>query len=448
MATKNLHVGFGVGRLEHAQFETGLPSFPMMEHVVEALPGIYYDGTGMGKASFAQWVEFTLEFPDEVWDAGPVADGNVYHYLGFLVEMGATPAFAVEVLWLDGVAEVNDFTLVVRESDLNALRSGSIVYSLTEELARETQVRLLNERALMKYDENRLEEAGELLERAIMLSGSASAYLFNNRGLIHWKRGESEKAKDDFRESIRLDSSNSDAHFNLGLVYSDESDFVQALRHLERAVALEPGDNQYVTELGHLYLDLERENEALELYRKVLASQPCDAQINFHLGYYFLYKRNRPRKAARYFSKGLETRPGDQCALVDLAVAHWILGHKHKSQGIQRQLHKHSSLMPYTVSRLVYLSMETGDYEGALEYYERALNHNEPFEPEWLHYHAALAYAKSGRQEEALQTLSLALESGDRAIVEHAMGEKALRRLTETSAFKKLVRLHKQRGSK
>jgi tetratricopeptide (TPR) repeat protein len=448
MATKDLHVGFSVGDLEHTQFETALPPFPTMKRVLEALPGIYYDGTGMGKAGFAGWVEFTLEFPDEVWDAGPVAEGNVYHYLGFFVEMGTAPAFAVEVLWVDGVAEVNDFTLVVRDADLNALRSGSIVYSLTEELAREAQVRLLNERALMKYDENSLQEADELLEKAIMLSGSSSAYLFNNRGLIHWKRGNSDKAKDDFRESIRLDPGNSDAHFNLGLIYSDEADFAGALRHLEQAVALEPGDSQYVTELGHLYLDLEREKEALELYGKVLARRPGDAQINFHLGYYFLYRRNRPRKAARHFSKGLETRPGDQCALVDLAVAHWILGHKHKCRGIQQLLHERSSLAPYTVSRLVYLSMETGDYQGALEYYRRALNDHDPFEPEWLHYHAALAYAKSGRQEEALQTLSLALEIGDRTIVEHALAEKALRRLTETSAFKELVRIHKQRRSR
>ena len=221
--------------------------------------------------------------------------------------------------------------------------------------------------------------------------------------------GRVDEAKQDFLESISLDEGNGDPYFNIGLIYFDEADFRRALHYLGRAVEINPGDSQFLTELGHLYLELEREDEALRLFDLAFEKDPADAQVDFHLGHYFLYKKHEPRHAVKYYHKGLQKDPGDQFALADLALAHWILGNTRKCLEIHRIIQRNPKLMPYTISRLVYLNMEMGQYEKALRYYHEALNQQELFEPEWLHYNAALVYAKTGRTKQAINILDLAV---------------------------------------
>ena len=307
---------------------------------------------------------------------------------------------------------------------------------------------MLNERALRKYDENRLDEARELIDAAISLSTTASAYLFNNRGLICWKMGNIDAAKKDFLESINLDESNGDPYFNIGLIYFDEADYCRALHYLGRAVEINPGDSQFLTELGHLYLEMEREDEALKFFDRAFANDPADAQVDFHLGYYFLYKKHEPHHAVKYYRKGLKKDPGDQLALADLAMAHWILGNRQECIEIHGIIQRNPNLMPYTISRLVYLNMEMGNYEKALKYYRKALNLNDPFEPEWLHYNAALVYAKTGRTEQALTILDLAVRAGGDAVIRKALSDKTLSRLKRTPDFKKVIKLSSKRGNR
>jgi len=401
----------------------------------------------LGKAHFLAWVDVALENPDEIWEAEDQEDRRIYHYLYFLERDLEPPAFAVEVVWNEDVMEVNDFALIVQESECENLRSGNLIYSMAHEWQREKAVRSLNERALRQYDDDRLDEARELIDAAIRMSGPGSAYLFNNRGLICWKMGMTDQAKRDFLESISLDEGNGDPYFNIGLIYFDEADYTRALHYLGRAVDINPCDSQFLTELGHLYLELEREEEALELFRKAFESNPEDAQVDFHLGYYFLYKKRQPLNAVKYYGKGLKKNPEDQFALADLAVAHWLLGNRRKSLAINRILQRKPSLMPYTMSRMVYLKLEMGDYEDALRYYREAIGHTDPFEPEWLHYHAALVCAKTGRAKQALDFLDLAFRAGGEAVVKRALSEKALEGLKRLPDFKKLIKpLSKRRN--
>lgn len=420
---------------------TFLPAFPNVNAILKTMP-LRSPGTDqLGKNNFLGLVDFTLENPDEIWEIDESEEIKIYHYLSFLDQGVTTPAFAVEAVFFDDVMEVNNFTLLVRNNDTDMLRSGNLVYCRKREWEKEKLVRSLNERALTRYDEGSLDEARDLIDSAIRLSGTASAYLFNNRGLIYWKMGNIDGAKQDFRDSIGLDEGNGDPHFNIGLIYFDEADYCRARHYLGRAVEINPDDSQFLTELGHLYLELDREEEALKLFDRAFKNDPADAQVDFHLGHYFLFKKQEPRHALKYYRKGLQKDPGDQFALADLAMAHWILGHRRKCLEIHRIIQGNPNLMPYTMSRLVYLNMEMGDYDNALKYYQEALTHKEPFEPEWLHYNAALIYAKTGRTKQALSILGLAVRVGGEAVIEKAMSEKALNRLKRMPDFKKAVKL-------
>jgi tetratricopeptide (TPR) repeat protein len=448
MATRDLNQDHFTGKYPLNSPATFLPPFPDASAILATLHLSQAGTLALGKSSFLTFVDFTLENPDEIWEFEESEGVRLYHYLSFLDQDTNAPAFAVEVVFFEDFMEVNDFTLVVRAEDAKLLQSGRLIYCREKEWEKEKLIRALNDRALTRYDEDRLDEARELIDTAIRLSGTASAYLFNNRGLICWKMGRVDEAKQDFLESINLDECNGDTYFNIGLIYFDEADLRHALHYLGRAVEINPGDSQFLTELGHLYLELEREEEALRLFDRAFETDPADAQVDFHLGHYFLYKKQEPRHAVKYYHKGLEKDPGDQFALADLALAHWILGNTRKCLEIHKIIQRTPKLMPYTISRLVYLNMEMGHYEKALRYYHEALNQQELFEPEWLHYHAALIYAKTGRTEQAINILDLAVRAGGEAVINKAMAEEALRRLKRMPDFKKVVRISTKRRNR
>ncbi|MEW6114871.1 MAG: tetratricopeptide repeat protein [Thermodesulfobacteriota bacterium] len=431
-----------------SRLESFLPPFPPQEQIRDCIGTATRTGMDLGKPDFAHWVEFTLENPDEVWENDGLIDTRYYHYISFINQGAEVPAFVVEVIWADDVMEVNNYALIVHETHLEQVRSGALVYSLGKEWQRESLIRALNEQALEKYDQDCLDRAKEMIDRAIQLSGGHYSYLFNNRGLICWKMGLTELAKENFLEAIKLEEANGDAYFNLGLIYFDESDHSRALQYLGKAVELHPNDSQFLTELGHLHLEMEHEREALVLFKRAFQNNPDDPQVDFHLGYYFLYKKNRPRDAVKYYHRGLVKDPDDQFALADLAVAHFSVGNKRKALRIRRILQDQPRLMPYTVSRLVYLSAKMGDYENALKYYRRALSLSDPYEPEWLHYYAAVVYAKTGQPEKALDILKLAVGVGGSAVIKRAMSEEALQPLKQTSGFKMLRKMPGRRGSR
>lgn len=448
MATRDFDQGLPLDYNTVALQKTYLPPFPDESAILEAIPGIVGGQLRLKKPTFLSWVDFTLEHPDEIWEVYESPDGIVFHYLSFLELDGSLPVFAVEVLNYDDFLDVRDYTLIVDESEFLSLRTGKLVFNRTREWHREQLIRTLNEKALVKYDEDALEEARDLIDAAIRLSGTGSAYLMNNRGLICWKMGKTDQAKQDFLESISLDRSNGDPYFNLGLIYFDESDFRRALHYLKQAVEIDPMDPQFLTELGHLYLEMEQEEDALQLFQKAFEKDPGDPQVDFHLGHYFLYKKRDPRHAVRYYDKGLKKDPEDQFALADLAVAHWILGNRRKTMGIHRMLQQSGQLLPYTISRLVYLNVEMGNYERALTYYQKALTHADPFEPEWLHYNAAVVYAQTGRAKQALHILNLAVKAGGEAVVKRAMSDEALQKIKSTRDFKRLVRISARRRNR
>ncbi len=448
MATRDIDKTIDFLEFSPKPHHTSLPSFPDNKTIVTAIPAISLTIEKFGKTGFGPWIAFTLENPDEIWDTNKFSDdldGKVLLYLSFFGDSSRVPAFCVEVNWLEEGLEVNNFVLLTETKKLESLRIGTMVFSAHREWEREKLVRSLNDAALMKYDEDRLQEAHELIDQAIHLSSVGRAYLFNNRGLICWKLGLIDQAKRDFLASINLDGDNGDPYFNLGLIYLDNSDYEKALHYLDRAVELDPEDSQFLAELGHLYLELDREKEALRLFEKAFTNDPDDAQVDFHLGHYFLYKKREPRNAVKHYNRGLKKDPLDQFALADYAVAHLILGNKRKSLQVRQIIEGSTDLAPYTVSRLVYLNLQMGYYDDALEYYEKALVDKEPFEPEWLHYNAALVYARTGRYKQALAVLDLAVQVGGAEVIEKALSDGALQGLKKTPLFRKLVRMSNKR---
>ncbi|MEM9620193.1 MAG: tetratricopeptide repeat protein [Pseudomonadota bacterium] len=79
---------------------------------------------------------------------------------------------------------------------------------------------------------------------------------------------EPEKAPDAYKQSIRLDPKNADAHVNLGRLYQLSGNLKHAKRHYELAITARPGHQLAYYNLGTVFDELDEMGKAADYYMK------------------------------------------------------------------------------------------------------------------------------------------------------------------------------------
>jgi tetratricopeptide (TPR) repeat protein len=79
---------------------------------------------------------------------------------------------------------------------------------------------------------------------------------------------EPEKAPDAYKQAIRLDPKNADAHVNLGRLYQLNSDLKHAKRHYELALTARPGHQLALYNLGTVFDELDETVKAADFYQR------------------------------------------------------------------------------------------------------------------------------------------------------------------------------------
>ena len=78
------------------------------------------------------------------------------------------------------------------------------------------------------------------------------------------------KAPDAYKEAIRIDPKNADAHVNLGRLYQLRGDLKHAKRHYELALTARPGHQLAYYNLGTVFDELDEIEKASDYYEKAL----------------------------------------------------------------------------------------------------------------------------------------------------------------------------------
>ncbi|NOX52630.1 MAG: tetratricopeptide repeat protein [Gammaproteobacteria bacterium] len=89
---------------------------------------------------------------------------------------------------------------------------------------------------------------------------------------------EPQKAPDAYKQAIRLDPKNADAHVNLGRLYQLDGDLKYAKRHYELALTARPSHQLAYYNLGTVFDELDEVDKAAEFYEKAPAVP--DAHFN------------------------------------------------------------------------------------------------------------------------------------------------------------------------
>lgn len=204
-------------------------------------------------------------------------------------------------------------------------------------------------------------------------------------GMAYFQVGDTNKAIETFRRATELNSTNEMAHLFLGTMLMLSNRFEEAVDPLEEALRRGGRASHVNFYLGYVYSQLERWDDAVKAYEAEISSNPALAALAYDYLSKLHYKLAQTNKANR------ERHLKDA---VDV-LRRWSI--------IDPQDAWHHNLRGYLLNDL-------GDYEAAVDAYEKALE----IEPDNVIFLTNIggAYLNAGRDADARRALQRVIKHG------------------------------------
>ena len=232
------------------------------------------------------------------------------------------------------------------------------------------------EMAIIRDEQGRTDEAIKFCREAVKINpkdGDANSML----GSLLWKTGKRDEAMTYLTGGVNLDPGNANSQIRLSEALLDREEIEKAITHLAQAERLKP-DHRTYRHIADIMLQHGQIDYAVERYKKAIKAEPNDIMALNNLAS-ILVQTGKTKQAEIYFRKALEINS-------DLVQAITGLG-----------------------KILVADNSRAGNSDEAIALAEKAcrLTNNNDLETLTL---LISAYAKGGRNDEAMKTATIALE--------------------------------------
>lgn len=141
-------------------------------------------------------------------------------------------------------------------------------------------------KACEDHQNGRLDEAGEGYRQLLDYFFEAPL-LHYNLGLVYYQQGEYMKARHSFARAAELQEGDPDILFNLALSHKKSGDPDAAIECFKRLLRTEPESIDTLYNLAGCYKDIRRYGEAIDTYRAVLRLEPGHPAANNNLAYLY-----------------------------------------------------------------------------------------------------------------------------------------------------------------
>jgi tetratricopeptide (TPR) repeat protein len=247
------------------------------------------------------------------------------------------------------------------------------------------------------------------------------------------RQGSIAEAKNKIQAELQQNPSSAEGYNLLGIAFSDEKDYANALQSFQHALRLDPNFIRTRNNLGNLYVAQEKLDLAEKEFTMVLRQEPGNRDANYSLGLVLLAKK-LPAQAIPHFqqihpqdtatssnlirayfragrtSEGLKLATELSTQSKDDVKLHFALGvllaSEKQYRPAQLELEKADALQPETLEILYALGqtyLRIGDYAKAELMLNRAMK-LKPDSPETL-YVLAQVYQKQNRSVDAMDLL-------------------------------------------
>jgi len=191
-------------------------------------------------------------------------------------------------------------------------------------------------------------------------------------GLAYGDSGMYKEAIEAYKQAIRLNPDDAEAHNNLGIAYGESGMYEEAIEAFKQAIRIEPDDAKAHSNLGFAYSELGMYREATEACKQAVRIKPDMAEAHNHLGIAY-GKSGMYEEAIEAFKQAIRIKP-------DMAEAHNNLGNAYDKSGM---------------------------YEEAIEAYKQAIR----IKPDdaMAHYNLGGTYNRLGMYKEAMEAYKQAI---------------------------------------
>jgi len=186
-----------------------------------------------------------------------------------------------------------------------------------------------------------------------------------NLGVQFYNQREFLKAIQSYQKVIELDPTYIEAYNNLGIIYQEIGNFDRAFGAYQKSIEINPQYEKGYNNLGILFYLKGRNEEALEAFQKALAINSNNIESHINLG--VLYKKQgQLNKAIESYQKALDINPlhreihyniallYEQLENIELAIGHY-------QQFIKLSSPSHSDLVSRVQRHMEYLMKTKGN---------------------------------------------------------------------------------------
>lgn len=182
-------------------------------------------------------------------------------------------------------------------------------------------------------------EAEDAIDRArsqVMAAKEAELQRLLGEGVSLWRARRASEATEKFEQVIRLDPSNAEAHFSMGIIYEAAGNYAEALSSYKKASVVRPDNKEYKTAIadvekkargsekstgltGELKMMADDAAAAfkrgeymssLDLYKQLEAKTPPQAHVKYNIGTIYLMMKNY-QMALEYYKQAKKLKPSE-----------------------------------------------------------------------------------------------------------------------------------------
>jgi tetratricopeptide (TPR) repeat protein len=204
-----------------------------------------------------------------------------------------------------------------------------------------------------------------------MVSGANLAQSLNLEGLQFVQSGFFDKAIASFEQAVTLDPDFAEAHYNLGVAYTDTQQPEKAIAAWQKAVAIKPDYVDAWWNLGALFRQQHQIAAAIACYQEILEYQFDTEAVYVQLGELFAIAKDLA-SAIECYEMAIELNPENLESYFRLA---WNLYQLGETEAAQTCYQKVIEISPTTISYTMLgdFLLERDKIEAGLEQYQIAL---------------------------------------------------------------------------
>lgn len=154
---------------------------------------------------------------------------------------------------------------------------------LTLMAAYSTNPRLLNNLAMIEFQQGRFEAGLEYVEKSLGIDPNQFT-AYGNRGAALFALNRFDEAYSDYNKAITLNNNYAEGYYNRGILHEKYGRHEEALSDYNKAIALKSNYTNAYNNRGNVLKELKKYHEALSSYEHAISLNPRHAEAHYNRG--------------------------------------------------------------------------------------------------------------------------------------------------------------------